>query len=247
MTDLRGHRVIVTGGSSGIGESTAALLRTQGAVVATVDRREGSDFRADVTDPNAVGQVFAEASASMGGLTDVFNNAGVGSLKRLHDCSDVDFDRIVKVNFYGTFHCIRAAVPLLIEGGGGSIVNMASVSGIRPTFGEGPYSAAKAAVIALTQSAALEYGPEIRVNCVSPGFVVTPLNESLLDDDRVEAELSAGTPLGRPGVAAEVATVVAFLMADGGSYITGQNIVIDGGSTLTNPQVDPLLRRLLGD
>ena len=152
----------------------------------------------------------------------------------------------MRVNLFGTFAGIRAAVPLLSAGGGGSIVNMASVSGVKPTRGEGPYSAAKAGVIALTMSAALEYGPEIRVNCVSPGFVRTPLNQMIADDPAHRETIAAGTPLGRSGEAGEVASVVAFLLSDDASYLTGQNLVIDGGSVLGSQQVDTVLASLLG-
>jgi NAD(P)-dependent dehydrogenase (short-subunit alcohol dehydrogenase family) len=111
------------------------------------------------------------------------------------------------------------------------VVNVSSLSGLRPTRGEAPYSAAKAGVVALTMSAALEYGPGIRVNCVSPGFVRTPLTEVAAADDATRAELEAATPLGRLGTAEEVAATIAFLCSEGAAYITGQNIKVDGGLT----------------
>jgi len=145
----------------------------------------------------------------------------------------------------GTFNGLRAAAPVLVAGGGGSIVNIASVSGIRPTRGEAPYSAAKAAVIALTRSAALEYGPTVRVNCVSPGLVETPLTAPLLRNAERRADLARRTPLGRPGTADEVASVVAFLCSDLASYVTGVNLVVDGGSLLPSSQVEGVLTSIL--
>ncbi len=166
----------------------------------------------------------------------------------MHAYTPAEVDLLVDVNLKGTFNGVRAAVPLLRAAGGGSIVNMASVSGLRPTRGESPYAAAKAAVIALTKSAALEYGPDaIRVNCVSPGFIRTPLTEFAFSNPAWIGPLEAATPLGRAGTAADVAEPVVFLASDRARYVTGHNLVVDGGSLLPSAQVDHLLRELLGE
>lgn len=256
---LEGQRAIVTGGGGGIGEATARLMTAEGARVAVLDRNGsaaaavaasigGLAVEVDVVDADAVDAAFARAHAELGGLTVVFNNAGIGSLKPLHAYTPAEVDLLVDVNLKGTFNGVRAAVPRLRESGGGSIVNMASVSALRPTRGESPYAAAKAAVIALTKSAALEYGPdEIRVNCVSPGFIRTGLTEFAFSNPAWIEPLAAATPLGRAGTAADVAEPVVFLASDRARYITGQNLVVDGGSMLPSAQVDHLLRDLLGE
>ena len=183
----------------------------------------------------------------MGGLDGVLNNAGIGNLKALVDYTDKEFDLLVRVNLYGTFFGIRAAVPLLRASGGGAIVNMASASGVRPTRGEAPYSAAKAAVISLTMAAALEEGPDIRVNCVSPGFIETPLNAFLAGDPAIRSELESSTPAGRIGAPGDVVSVIRFLLSEASGYMTGQNLVIDGGAVLPLAQTDAVLGRLLGE
>jgi len=125
------------------------------------------------------------------------------------------------------------------------VVNMASVSGVRPTRGEAPYSAAKAATVALTSSAALEWAPAVRVNCVSPGLIHTPLNDVLVSDQAARTGMEERTPMGRVGTAPEPAALIAFLLSDESGYVTGQNVVIDGGSTLSSGQMDPVLGPLL--
>jgi NAD(P)-dependent dehydrogenase (short-subunit alcohol dehydrogenase family) len=251
MGMLDGQQAIVTGGAGGIGRATAQRMVEEGAAVAIVDVDAEAlaataaelglpGFVADVSDPDAATRAINDAAAALGGLTTLFNNAGIGSAKPLHKYSDSAWAKLVGVNLTGTFHGIRAAVPLLLEHGG-SIVNHASVSGVRPTRFEGPYSAAKAGVISLTMDAALEYAPKIRVNCVSPGIVDTNLTAMALGDDAMRAQVEAATPLGRIGAPLDVANLVVFLASPLAAYITGQNIVIDGGSCLPNGQADAIL------
>jgi NAD(P)-dependent dehydrogenase (short-subunit alcohol dehydrogenase family) len=255
---LDGTKAIVTGGGSGIGEATARRMTIEGAAVAVFDRdgdraeRVAADvggraWTVDVADSDQVSLAVDDAVAWLGGLTALVNNAGVGNLKPLHTYSDKEWRVILGVNLDGTFTCTRAAVPHLRDSGGGSIVNMASVSGVIPTRGEAPYAAAKAAVIALTRGAALEYGPiGIRVNCVSPGFIRSGLTEFAFDNPAWIGPLEERTPLRRAGTPDDVAKVVVFLCSDLAGYVTGQNLLVDGGSILPNAQIDHLLLDLLG-
>jgi NAD(P)-dependent dehydrogenase (short-subunit alcohol dehydrogenase family) len=250
--------VVVTGGGSGIGAATCHRLAADGLAVGVLDRDAeraasvaeavgGLAMHADVSDSVALGDALGVAARELGGLRGLVNNAGIGNLKPLTGYTDREFELIWRVNVSGVFNGLRSAAPLLEDGGGGSIVNVASVSGVRPTRGEAPYSAAKAAVIALTASAALELAPRIRVNCVSPGFVHTPLNDVLVRDDAALSAIEAGTPLERVGTADEVAEIVAVLLSASSSYLTGQNIVVDGGSMLTSAQMDGVLGALIGE
>ncbi len=170
------------------------------------------------------------------------NCAGTGLAKPLHTYTDKEWRRLVDVNLSGTFYAVRAMVPVMLEAGGGAVVNVASLTGVRPTRGEAPYSAAKAGVIALTQSIALEYAPTIRANTVSPGMIDTPLTELVSSTPDLLEAAESGTPLGRIGRADEVAEVVLFLASDASAYVTGQNVVVDGGSILPSLQSDALLR-----
>jgi 3-oxoacyl-[acyl-carrier protein] reductase/meso-butanediol dehydrogenase/(S,S)-butanediol dehydrogenase/diacetyl reductase len=253
MSDLTGRRAIVTGGGAGIGAATARLLATRGARVAVLDRVgdaarsvaaeiDGHAIEVDVADPDATTTAVQQAAEVMGGLTDVVANAGTGLNKPLHRYTDKEWRLVVGVNLDGTFHTLRAAIPILLDGGGGNLVTVATLNATRPLQGEAPYSAAKAGVVNLTATAALEYAPTIRANCVSPGMIATNLTSIITDDADFTAVAEAGTPLQRIGAAQEVAEVIAFLCSDAASYITGQNLVVDGGAGLPNLQADSIVK-----
>lgn len=253
---LEGQHAVVTGGAAGIGAAVARRFVEQGASVAILDidaeaaERTADElgalwFAVDVALTDDVSETIQRAANELGGLTTLVNNAGVGAIKPIQRYREAQWDHIIDVNLKGTWNGIRAAAALMKLSGGGAIVNVSSVSGIHATRGEAPYSAAKAGVISLTQGAALELAPEIRVNCVAPGFVRTALTEMVLADERMAQAVEAGTPLGRIGTPDEIADVVLFLCSPLARYITGQTIAVDGGSVLPNPQADPVLTTVL--
>jgi NAD(P)-dependent dehydrogenase (short-subunit alcohol dehydrogenase family) len=251
MGELEGRTALVTGGASGIGAATVDLFVHEGATVGVLDRSgrhpaAAHHFTVDVRDGDAVAgavQAFAEAT---GRLDVLVNNAGTGDLRPLHTVDERLWHRLLDVNLTGTWNGMRAAVPLMLAAGRGSIVNNASLSGLMPTRNEAAYSAAKAGVIALTKSGALEYGPAIRVNCVAPGHIRTPLTAVWDELPEEFAPIADALPLGRIGEADEVAQVMLFLASDRASYVTGQTLVVDGGGSLPQAGTDAALRRLAG-
>ncbi|HEX6420399.1 MAG TPA: SDR family NAD(P)-dependent oxidoreductase [Acidimicrobiales bacterium] len=254
MTDLAGHRALVTGGARGIGRAVADRLAADGARVATVDveperRSPHLALTADVADGAALAAAVEAAAGELGGLSILVSNAGYGGAKPLDRYGDDEWARLVAVNLTGVWHGIRAAVPWLrrssAAGAPASIVNVAGTVASRPTRGEGPYAAAKAGVVALTRTAALEYAPEVRVNAVSPGYVATRLTRAVVEDDRLRRRVESRIPLGRIGTVDDVAGVVAFLCSPDAAYLTGQDLVVDGGSVLPSHQSDELLKALL--
>jgi NAD(P)-dependent dehydrogenase (short-subunit alcohol dehydrogenase family) len=255
---LDGKKAIVTGGGSGIGRATCRRMAEEGASVAVLDINGdaavsvaneigGVGYAVDVGDPDGLRQVVDAAVASMGGLSLLYNNAGVGGFSRLEEYDPMEWERILRVNLTGVFAGFRAAIPHMKAGGGGAIVSTASISGTRPAAGEGAYAASKAAVAALTASAALEYAPHIRVNAVSPGMILTTLTTPMFEIFPEQQErFERDTPVGRVGQPEDIADVVVFLCSDLSRFVNGQNIVADGGLTLHGSGVDTLFDHIYG-
>lgn len=235
---------IVTGAghATGIGAASAEALRNQGYTVITFDL-QGADRSVDVTDPQQVADAIQAVAADFGQLDALVNNAGVGvgSAHFLEQTSD-DLDLTLAVNVKGLVHCCQAAIPHMLQTGGGAIVNVASLCGLRalPAIPHA-YTASKFAVVGLTKSMALEFGPShIRVNAVCPGSVDTQMRakaiallaeqEGISPED-AEALENTTISLGRAATPSEVATLVAFLCSAEAAQITGAAIPVDGGMT----------------
>lgn len=241
---LGGRAVVVTGGASGIGLATVRALSGEGRRVVLADRdaerveAEAAALRAggglvdgailDVTDEAAVDRLIkgVDADAGLGGLV---NSAGVAQFGTVADVSAADWERVVGINLTGTYLTCKAAIPCLERRGGGAIVNLASISGRTKSIHSAPnYVASKAGVIGLTMTLAAQHAATgVRVNCVAPGVIETPMTSVYTDEQR--AGIVAAIPMARIGTAAEVAQVIVTLLSDAWSYVTGQTINVNGG------------------
>ncbi|HYD99993.1 MAG TPA: SDR family oxidoreductase [Alphaproteobacteria bacterium] len=232
--------VLVTGGSRGIGRATCEAFLAEGATVLACGRTPpaaplpaGVGFLAcDVADAGAVAAMFAEIRARHGRLDVLVNNAGIAGSNRL-DGDDALWHAIIDANLHGTYHCAKAALPLLPDGTG-RIVNVSSVLGFKAVADQTAYVTAKHAVIGFTRSLALALAPRrITVNAVAPGWVATDMAAQRYGEIGItEAEANAGTPTGRITQPAEVAGLIAFLASGAAANMTGQVLTIDGGDTL---------------
>lgn len=224
---------IVTGAAGGIGSSISRRLEHEGYRVVRVDiAGDGIDVALDITDENAVNRAIAglEFTPDV-----VVNNAGIVRFGPLLALSHVDFRSVVEVNLIGTFNVARAAAVRMIEDGAqGSIINITSMNGVAPGPNGGSYGATKAAVALLTQQMAIEWGPRgIRVNAIAPGLINAGMGAPIYADPRAREAREGAVPLGRLGSGDDIANVVAFLCSPDASYITGQNLLVDGGVTMS--------------
>ena len=206
----------------------------------------GVSAEVDVADAAAVQAAVDDVARQLGGLSIVFANAGVGTMASIGEMTPDEWRRITSICLDGVFFTVHASVPHLLANGDGRVVSTASISGVRPAEGEAAYAAAKLGVIGLTASLALEYGPVIRANAVSPGMIATALTAPLVTDPSIADRMVAKTPAGRIGDARDIADVVTFLVSDLARFVTGQNIVVDGGMTLHGSGVDGLYRHFVG-
>ena len=233
---------IVTGASGGVGRAIALRFEKDGATViaAGASGRQNAvaaesqtgrivPIHCDVTREGDIAQLIGTCKDRFGRLDILCNNSGIGlTPKLLHEASPEDWDRVMGVNARGAFLVTRGALPLMIDTGGGSIINIGSVASHRATAGTAIYAASKGGLLMLTRATALDYvADSIRANIICPGTLATPLLDKH-DAEFVNA-LSARIPMGRLGEPEEVAALAAFLASDDASYITGQSYIVDGG------------------
>lgn len=253
-----GKVAVVTGGASGIGAATVRLFHQCGARVVIADRdaaagealaaelEEARFVATDVADYDSVAALMASARDWAGRIDILCNNAGTGSLSPIADLPVEDWRRVLAVNLDGVFHGCKAVIPVMRAQGGGAIVNTASASGLAGDFGFAAYNAAKAGVINLTRTAAIDHARDgIRVNAVCPGPVDTPILAGIAAIPGLRAQWDACVPMGRFAQAAEIAKVIAFLASEAASYVTGIALPVDGGLTAYTGQPN-LLRAMAG-
>ncbi len=258
MPGLKGKNVLVTGGSSGIGQAIAVRFAEHGANVAinylaTAEEAAGTEeqvhacaakvqqhgvrdvlVQGDVSKEDDVTRMVADAADRLGGLDVVVNNAGIQISRPSEELTSTDFDRVLAVNLRGAFLCAREAIKRFLDDEtAGSIINVSSVHQVIPKPSYLGYSVSKGGMMNLTRTLALEYaGRGIRVNGIGPGATITPINRAWVDDP-VKAEMvTRHIPMLRAGTADEMAGVACFLAADDAAYVTGQTIFVDGGLTL---------------
>ncbi len=244
---MTGKVALVTGAGSGIGRATALRFAQEGAQVACVDAGaeaasatardivehggQAVGMTADVTDDAACTRVVEETLALFGRITTLVNSAGVRSKRREEAEAPAEWRRVVEVNLNGTYLASRAALPALTASGAGSITNLASIFGLVGGATGSAYAASKGGVVNLTRQMALECAPAVRVNCVCPGVIETPMTAELREDPAWVAKVLAGYPLRRFGHPEEIAAAILYLASDEAAFVTGVALPVDGGYT----------------
>jgi NAD(P)-dependent dehydrogenase (short-subunit alcohol dehydrogenase family) len=227
MRGLAGKRVVVTGGTSGIGAATAQRFRDEGCEVVVLARTPGPGvISCDVSDRAQVDAAFEQ----IGDLDVLVNNAGVSVRSPAADISQDQWEQVLATNLSGAFWVAQAAARRMLLGAGGVILNTASTNALVGYRYYADYNATKAGLVALTKSLALEWAPTIRVNAVCPGYVLTPMQEAEYTPQML-AEVNSRIPLGRHATPEELAGLFAYLACDEAAYFTGSVIVMDGGET----------------
>lgn len=256
MSRLAGKNAIITGAGSGIGRASALIFAREGANIVAVDRVEGAvdetaemvrakggtikTVAADVGDENAVKGFVDFCISEYGGLDAIYANAGVsGGLVPIQDQTPTLWEEILRVNLIGPFLAIKHASAHMVKQGKGSIVCTASVAGLRANAGSTPYSASKAGVISLVQTAANQfYGTGVRINAICPGLIETGMTAPLFEGARArgsEGKIGQLNPTARYGHPEEIANMALFLASDEASYVNGQAIPVCGGLSSTHP------------
>ena len=247
MNRLNNKVALITGAAQGIGLATALKFAQEGAHVVICDIKQASvdaavdaanalgvraqGFVVDVTQRDMVDAVVADTLAEFGAIDILVNNAGITQDARLQKMTLEQFDRVIDVNLRGVFHCTQAVADAMVAKGSGVILNASSVVGIYGNFGQTNYAASKFGVIGFTKTWARELGPKgIRVNAVAPGFIVTPILDTI--PEKILASMKSQVPLARLGSPEEVANVYAFLASDEASYVNGAVLEVSGGMTV---------------
>jgi NAD(P)-dependent dehydrogenase (short-subunit alcohol dehydrogenase family) len=252
---LKDKVAIITGGSSGIGEAASILFAEEGAQVAVVGYKhvtEGNNIvkaimknggkaifvKADVSNEEDVKSIVEETVKTFGGIDVVFSNAAILMCKNVTSTSAQEWDQLMRVNLRSAFLLCKYTIPVIKERGGGSIVIDASIDGVYVPPEEAAYITSKAGLIALTKSMSVDYGRDnIRVNCVVPGWVETPMNKEYFAEPGNREKAGKLHSLGRIGKPREIAYAALFLASDEASFITGCSLIVDGGITAGYPQL----------
>jgi meso-butanediol dehydrogenase/(S,S)-butanediol dehydrogenase/diacetyl reductase len=243
MRGLKGKNVLVTGGASGIGQATAARFLEEDCAVCVIDRSDDARARvaeelpdlaavidADVANMDQVCVAFQEAIDCMGSVDVLINNAGISIRHDFLDITSEEWNAVLGVNLTGVFNMAQTAARHMVDKGSGVIINTASTAGNNGYPHYADYSASKGGVIALTQAMALELAPVVRVNAISPGYVLTPMQRAEYSDEMLDA-VNRKIPMGRHAKPEEIAALFTFLASEDAAFATGHVYVMDGAET----------------